>query len=84
VLVFIDGANEVTLPPPVTRVVPVEVVYQSMVQPLGAVALKVTVPLPQRLLALAPVGASGTAFTVPLTRSRVALTQPVVVFRACA
>ena len=78
------GANEVTLPPPVTRVVPVEVVYQSIVQLLGAVALKVTVPAPQRALVLASVGVAGTAFTVPLTGSLVALTQPVVVFRACA
>ena len=81
---FIDGANEVTLPPPVTRVVPVEVVYQSIVQLLGAVALKVTVPLPQRALALAPVGAAGAVFTVPLTGRRDDDTQPVVLFRARA
>jgi hypothetical protein len=34
------------------------------VWPSGTVALKVTVPEPQRLLALAPVGTAGTAFTV--------------------
>jgi hypothetical protein len=34
-------------------------VYQSIVQPVGAVALNVTVPEPQRALALAPVGAAG-------------------------
>ena len=79
-----EGENDVTLPPPLTRAVPVEVVYQSIVQPPGAVALKVTVPDPQRELALAPVSAAGTSFTVPDTANRVADTQPVVVFRACA
>ena len=59
VVVVIDGANEVTPLPPLARVLPVEVVYQSMVQPVGAVALKVTVPEPQRALLLALVGAAG-------------------------
>ena len=76
------GENEVTLPPPLTRVVPVEVVYQSIVQLAGAVALKVTVPEPQRELALALVGATGMAFTVANTAVR-ADTQLVVLFRAC-
>ena len=80
----IDGLKEVTSLPPLTRTLPVELVYQSMVQPPGAVALKVTVPESQRLLALAPVGAAGTLFTVPLTANRDADTQPVEVFRAWA
>jgi hypothetical protein len=58
-------------------------VYQSIVQPLGAVALKVTTPVPHRELLLAPVGAAGTAFTVAVTAVRDADTQPVVLFRAC-
>jgi hypothetical protein len=57
-----DGEMDVTLPPPFTRAVPVEAVYQSIVYPPGTVALKVTVPLPQRELLLAPVGAAGNAF----------------------
>ena len=72
------------MPPPLTRVVPVEVVYQSIVIPAGTVALKVTVPEPQRALLLAPVGAAGTSFIVPVTAVRVADTQPVVIFRAWA
>jgi hypothetical protein len=39
-----------------------EAVYQSIVQPVTVVALKVTVPLPQRELLLAAVGAAGMAF----------------------
>jgi hypothetical protein len=82
VLVFIDGANEVTLP--LARLPPLDAVYQSIVQLAGAVALKVTAPVPQRALALAPVGAAGTAFTVPPTANREVDTQPVVLCRACA
>jgi hypothetical protein len=41
----------------------VAALYQSIVQLLAAVALKVTVPVPQRLFVLAPVGAAGTALT---------------------
>jgi hypothetical protein len=78
------GANDVTPLPPLTSEPPLEAVYQSIVHPLGAVALKVTVPAPQRELALAPVGAAGTAFTVVVTASRVADTHWVVVLRACA
>jgi tRNA A37 threonylcarbamoyladenosine synthetase subunit TsaC/SUA5/YrdC len=55
---------DVTLPPPLTRVVPSEVVYQSIVYPLGTLALKVTVPVPQRALLLGLLGAAGKAFTV--------------------
>ena len=66
-LVLINGENEVTLPPPLTRVVPVEVVYQSIVQLADAVALKVTVPEPQRELALALVGTAGTGATYAVT-----------------
>jgi hypothetical protein len=75
VLVFIDGENNVTLPPPVTRVVPFEVVYQSIVQLLGAVALNVTVPCPQRALLLGEVGALGSGFIVTDTDA-VPLSQP--------
>jgi hypothetical protein len=41
-----------------------EVVYQSIVQPLGALALNVTLPDPQRLLLLALVGAAGVLLMV--------------------
>jgi hypothetical protein len=81
---LIDGENDVTLPPPLTRAVPVEVVYQSIVQLPGAVALNVTVPDPQRELLLGLVGSPGMVFIVAATAVRVADTQPVVVFRACA
>jgi hypothetical protein len=50
--------------PPLTSEPPLEAVYQSIVIPLGTVALKVTVPDPQRALALAPVGTAGKALTV--------------------
>ena len=78
------GESEVTPLPPLTIEPPLAAVYQSIVHPLGAVALKVTAPEPQRLLALAPVGTAGRAFTVPVTANRVADTQPVDVFRAWA
>jgi hypothetical protein len=78
------GEMDVTLLPPLTRTVPVEEVYQSIVQLAAGVALKVTVPEPQRALLLAAVGAAGTAFTVAVTAVRDADTQPVVLFRACA
>jgi hypothetical protein len=74
-LVVIDGENEVTLPPPLTRVVPVEVVYQSMVHPPGAVALKVTVPEPQRAWLLASVGAAGRAFSLTVCDPVIAAAQ---------
>jgi hypothetical protein len=50
----------------------------------AGVALKVTVPVPQRALLLALVGAAGIAITVAVTGVRDADTQPVVLFRACA
>jgi hypothetical protein len=78
-----DGENEVTPLPPLTMEPPLDAVYQSIVQPLGAVALNVTVPEPQRLLALAPVGAAGMAFTVATTAVRAADRHPVVLLRAC-
>jgi hypothetical protein len=56
------GEMDVTLLPPLTRTVPVEAVYQSIVYPSGTLALKVTVPLSQRALLLAAVGAAGMAF----------------------
>jgi hypothetical protein len=59
-----DGEMDVTLPPPLTRAVPVKAVYQSIVYPLGTLALKVTVPLPQRELVLASVGAAGNGFSL--------------------
>jgi hypothetical protein len=77
------GEMDVTLPPPLTRAVPVEAVYQSIVYPFGTLALKVTVPLPQRALLLAAVGAAGNS-TVPVTAKRVADTQSVVLFLDCA
>jgi hypothetical protein len=77
--VFIDGEMDVTVVPPLTRAVPFEVVYQSIVQLLGAVALNVTVPCPQRALALAPVGTPGTAFIVTVTALGIVFEQPAAV-----
>jgi hypothetical protein len=58
------GAIEAFPVPSITVTVPVEVVYQSIVLPVTVVALKVTVPLPQRALLLGLVGAPGRALTV--------------------
>jgi hypothetical protein len=54
---------------------PLVAVYQSIVQPVTVVALKVTLPVPQRVLLLAFVGAPGTAFTV-MVPVAAALVQP--------
>jgi hypothetical protein len=62
VLALILVENDVA--PVATVVLPVDVVYQSIVQPAGAVALNVTLPVPQRLLLLAPVGAAGAVLMV--------------------
>jgi hypothetical protein len=66
VLVVKFGEKEVVFEPPLTTAVPDEVVYQSIVQPSGAVALNVTVPEPQRELLLALVGVAGNTCTVML------------------
>jgi hypothetical protein len=50
--------------PVATVELPPEVVYQSIVQPLGAVALNVTFPDPQWLLLLALLGAAGVLLMV--------------------
>jgi hypothetical protein len=63
---------------------PLVALYQSIVHPLGAVALNVTVPLPQRELALGLVGAVGAAVTVAVTANRDDDTHWVVVLRDCA
>ena len=60
---------------------PVDAVYQSMVQPLGAVAENTALLVPQYALVLGLLGAAGTGFIVQVTAVRVALTQPVVVLR---
>jgi hypothetical protein len=69
------GESEVTPLPPLTTEPPLVALYQSIVQPPGAVALKVTVPEPQRELALGLVGAAGSSFIVTDTDA-VSLSQP--------
>jgi hypothetical protein len=66
VVVIIVGEKIGALEPPSTSEPPPGLSYQSIVQPSGGVALKVTVPLPQRALALAPVGATGSGFSLTL------------------
>ena len=56
---------------------------QANVAPVGSVALKDTVPVPQRETSLA-VATSGTAFTVAITAVRAVDKHPVVVFLLCA
>ena len=63
---------------------PVDAVYQSMVQPLGAVAENSALLVPQYELLLGLLGAAGAVFIVQVTAVRVALTQPVVVLRDSA
>ena len=63
---------------------PVDAVYQSMVQPLGAVAENSASLVPQYELLLGLLGAVGAVFIVQVTAVRVALTQPVVVLRDSA
>ena len=60
-----------------TAVPPVRAVYQRNVPPPGAVLVadRVTVPVPQRLPAVA-VGAAGRAFTVAFTSVRGVLSHP--------
>jgi hypothetical protein len=60
-----DGENEVTLLPPSTGKPPLDAAYQPIVQSPGAVALNVTVPLPQRALLLGEVGVAGSAIITP-------------------
>ena len=67
--------------PSATRLPPVDAVYQSIVQPLGAVAENTALLVPQYALVLGLLGAAGTGFIVHVTAVRVALTQPVVVLR---
>ena len=63
---------------------PVDSAYQSMVQPLGALAENSALLVPQYSLLLGLLGAAGTGFIVQVTAVRVALTQPVVVLRDSA
>ena len=62
---------------------PLDTLNQATVAPVGAVALKTTVPVPHLETSLA-VATSGTAFTVAITATLVADTHPVVVFLLCA
>jgi hypothetical protein len=61
-------------------------VYQSIVIPFDTVALKFTVPVPQRQLLLGVVGAPGTVFTVAVAAAEVSERQvtPLAVYDACA
>jgi hypothetical protein len=63
-VVVVDKLGEYEVVPVATVEPLVEALYQSIVQPLGALALNATVPVPQRLLLLALVGAAGTALMV--------------------
>ena len=76
-VVEIEGVVKVVVPvPPVSGDPPVAAAYQSMVVPANAVALRVTVPVPQRESAV-PAGAAGRANTFTV-RVAVALVQPPV------
>jgi hypothetical protein len=75
-----DGEKDVTLLPPLTMEPSLDAEYQSMVWPLGTVALNVTVPLPQRALLLAPVGTLGAAFTVTTAALAFVAEHPAAVF----
>ena len=55
---------------------PVDAAYQSIVQPLGAVAENSASCAPQYALALGLLGAVGAVFTVQVTAVRVELAQP--------
>jgi hypothetical protein len=55
---------------------PDDAVYQSMVQPVADVALKVTAPPPQRELALGLVGAAGISLMVTTTEPSAVPVQP--------
>ena len=72
--------NEVTPVPLAKTDPPVDAAYQSMVVPLGAVAERTTVPVPQREPSMGEVAAVGKAFTVAVTAVREADKQPVVEF----
>jgi hypothetical protein len=62
--VVVDKLGEYEVVPVATVVPLAEALYQSIVQPAGGLALNVTLPVPQRLLLLAPVGAAGTVLMV--------------------
>ena len=55
---------------------PDDAAYQLTVQEEAGVTPNATVPVPHRELVVAAVGTAGTAFTVPVHASRVALSQP--------
>ena len=64
VVEIIGVVNEVTPVPPDNGEPPVGTEYQSMVDPEGAVAVSVNVPVPHLEKLLSDVGAMGRAFTV--------------------
>lgn len=75
----------VTPVPPASTVPPVADAYQSMVSPAAAVAVKLSVPGPQREKGPAPaVGTAGAAVTVATIATRVADTQAPAVLLASA
>jgi hypothetical protein len=76
--------NEVTPVPPDIGEPPIGTENQSMVDPEGAVAINVNVPVPHLEKLLSDVGAIGRALTVAVTAVLVAEAQPVVVFLAPA
>jgi hypothetical protein len=67
VVVEIEGVVKVVVPVPLAKgEPPVAAAYQSMVVPANAVALRVSVPVPQREAAVAA-GAAGAGFTTNVT-----------------
>lgn len=75
--VEIEGVLKVDVPvPPANGEPPVAAAYQSITDPAGGVAVRVTVPVPQREPAM-PVGTAGPAMTVTV-RVAVAFVQPPV------
>ncbi len=70
-------AGVVYVPVVASKVPPEDALYQANVAPAGAVAERMTVPVPHRL-APVTVGASGTAFTVAVTAVRVGEIHPLI------
>ena len=74
----------VKLAPVPINVPPVGASYQSMVVPPALVAVKVAVPVPHTEPSTGLIADAGSVFTVAVTATLVADTQPVVVFLTSA
>lgn len=75
VVEIIGVVNEVTPVPPDNGEPPVGTEYQSMVDPEGAVAVSVNVPVPHRAKLLGVVGGVGSAITVTNVASLIETSQ---------